>query len=299
MLRSAHRERYASVEAVEVDLRNYFDGRPIEAQRGSVRYVFGKFVRRHAVYLAAAAVVMLALVGGLIGTSVSLRKANNLADENRDLLYQAGTVERSSSACGWTTRLRASNSQSTHPRSRLGRSERIRVVPSMEDVHRAWRITLVARCRRGDPGTGGSPLSLVCTSAGKQPRVTLSDLSFHSGVPMRSTFIDFSHTAGLQHHVYWDVVPTIACAPEAGLFAYFQFNQIELTQTTTLILADFRTGEVLDTLDGAPYLSSEGSVRPVPSVSRLTRPCWHRDTRTVPSYFGASPLSGPEFQHKD
>jgi serine/threonine-protein kinase len=61
--------RYPSAGALAEDVRRYRDGRPIAARRDSVRYRTGKFVRRHALGVAATALVLLALVGGLIGTA--------------------------------------------------------------------------------------------------------------------------------------------------------------------------------------------------------------------------------------
>jgi serine/threonine-protein kinase len=61
--------RFASAGAFAEDVRRYRDGRPIAARRDSVRYRVGKFVRRHALGVAATVLVLLALIGGLIGTA--------------------------------------------------------------------------------------------------------------------------------------------------------------------------------------------------------------------------------------
>ncbi len=61
--------RYASAGALVEDVRRYRDGRPIAARRDSVRYRAGKFVRRHAIGVAATGLVLAALVAGLIGTA--------------------------------------------------------------------------------------------------------------------------------------------------------------------------------------------------------------------------------------
>ena len=172
MLRSDHRERYASVEAVEADLRNYFEGRPIEARRGSFRYVFGKFVRRYAVYVAAAAVVMLALVGGLIGTSVALHRANNLADESVIFTIKRNCLTRKQRMRMDNSPPRFEFSAASYPESRFGSSARIQ-------WFHLWRACTEQGELRWFPNAGGeilalggSPPSLICTSAGKEPRVT-------------------------------------------------------------------------------------------------------------------------------
>jgi non-specific serine/threonine protein kinase/serine/threonine-protein kinase len=57
--------RYASAEALAEDIRCHLDGRPVGARPPSAGYRVGKFVRRHRAGVAAAAAVVLALVGGL------------------------------------------------------------------------------------------------------------------------------------------------------------------------------------------------------------------------------------------
>jgi eukaryotic-like serine/threonine-protein kinase len=61
--------RYPSAGAFAEDVRRYRDGRPIAARRDSVPYRAGKFVRRHAISVVATALVLVALVAGLIGTA--------------------------------------------------------------------------------------------------------------------------------------------------------------------------------------------------------------------------------------
>ncbi|WP_411832365.1 protein kinase domain-containing protein [Pseudoxanthomonas mexicana] len=64
-MRHERAERYASAAELAEDLRRFLDGRPLQAVPASRRYVWGKFVRRHRSALAAAAAVLLALLGGL------------------------------------------------------------------------------------------------------------------------------------------------------------------------------------------------------------------------------------------
>ncbi|HLA64533.1 MAG TPA: serine/threonine-protein kinase [Rhodothermales bacterium] len=63
--------RYASAADLADDLARHLDGRPVEARPDSLAYVAGRFVRRHRATVAAAALALLALVGGL-GTSLVL-----------------------------------------------------------------------------------------------------------------------------------------------------------------------------------------------------------------------------------
>ena len=64
-LRKEPQNRYGSVEQFANDLRNYLAGMPVHARGNAWRYRTGKFVRRRKVEIAAAAVVVVSLVGGL------------------------------------------------------------------------------------------------------------------------------------------------------------------------------------------------------------------------------------------
>ena len=71
--------------ALSEDLRRYLDGRPILARPDTVGYRAGKFVRRHRAAVAAAAVVALALAGGVFATARQARIAERRFDEARRL----------------------------------------------------------------------------------------------------------------------------------------------------------------------------------------------------------------------
>ncbi|MDX2153473.1 MAG: serine/threonine-protein kinase [Bryobacteraceae bacterium] len=80
-LRPAAAERYPSVDELALDLRRYLGHRPVAARRGSVAYRVGKFARRRAVPLAAAAVVLVSTVAGVSSTVRQARIA--AAEEQR------------------------------------------------------------------------------------------------------------------------------------------------------------------------------------------------------------------------
>ena len=61
--------RYASAEALAEDVRRHLAGHPVQARRDTMAYVVAKFVRRHKVGVAAAAVATLSLLLGLVGTT--------------------------------------------------------------------------------------------------------------------------------------------------------------------------------------------------------------------------------------
>jgi hypothetical protein len=64
-LRKEPAERYRTAEQLAGDLRAYLDGKPVAARRGTVRYRAAKFVRRHRIALAAAALVAAILAAGI------------------------------------------------------------------------------------------------------------------------------------------------------------------------------------------------------------------------------------------
>jgi len=78
-LRKEPERRYASVEQLANDLRNYLHGNVVRARRGTLGYRTGKFARRHRIPIAAALLIVLSLVGGL---GFAIREAR-IADEQR------------------------------------------------------------------------------------------------------------------------------------------------------------------------------------------------------------------------
>ena len=67
--------RYASADALSNDVGRYLEGRPVLARKGSASYRAGKFIRRHRLAVAAAALVALALAGGVFATLRESRRA--------------------------------------------------------------------------------------------------------------------------------------------------------------------------------------------------------------------------------
>jgi tetratricopeptide (TPR) repeat protein len=75
-LRKEPARRYQSVEQFSEDIRRYLEARPILARTDTVGYRAGKFVRRNTVATAAAALVFLSLLGGVIATTWQAHRAN-------------------------------------------------------------------------------------------------------------------------------------------------------------------------------------------------------------------------------
>src|SRR5262249_13540576 len=67
--------RYASAEAFATDVRRHLDGQPIAARGDALAYRTRKFIGRHRVAAAAAGLVVLSLVGGLVATTWQARRA--------------------------------------------------------------------------------------------------------------------------------------------------------------------------------------------------------------------------------
>jgi non-specific serine/threonine protein kinase/serine/threonine-protein kinase len=75
-LRKEPARRYASVEQFAGDLRRHLSSQPVTARPDTIRYRTGKFIRRHRTGVAAAALLAVSLVGGIVATSWEAHKAN-------------------------------------------------------------------------------------------------------------------------------------------------------------------------------------------------------------------------------
>ena len=74
-LRKEPARRYASVPEFSEDLRRYLEGRPVGARRDTLAYRGAKFVRRNKWGVAAAALIAVVLLGGVIGVAWQARIA--------------------------------------------------------------------------------------------------------------------------------------------------------------------------------------------------------------------------------
>lgn len=73
-LRKEPAGRYGSVEQLTDDLRNFLQGRPINARRGTLAYRGRKYLRRNKIPIAAAVLVLVSLLGGI---GFALRQARS------------------------------------------------------------------------------------------------------------------------------------------------------------------------------------------------------------------------------
>ena len=93
-LRKEPERRYATAGELAADLRRHVEGRPVEARGDSVGYRTSRFVRRHRAGVAAAAALVLALVGGAAAVLWQAREtAREAARANATLDYVLGMFE--------------------------------------------------------------------------------------------------------------------------------------------------------------------------------------------------------------
>lgn len=84
-LRKEPARRYSSVAQFSEDIRRHLDGRPVMARKDTFQYRAAKFVRRNKVGVAAAALVVLSLITGMV---LALTQAR-IAREQRDAAERA------------------------------------------------------------------------------------------------------------------------------------------------------------------------------------------------------------------
>ncbi|HEX5209853.1 MAG TPA: serine/threonine-protein kinase [Steroidobacteraceae bacterium] len=74
-LRKEPAQRYATVDALKLDVSRVLSGEPVAAREGARIYRFGHFLRRHRWSLAAAAALFVSLAGGLAATAWQAHRA--------------------------------------------------------------------------------------------------------------------------------------------------------------------------------------------------------------------------------
>ena len=89
-LKKSPADRYATVNAFADDLRRYLNHEPIAARRDSIAYRAAKFVRRHRLGVATAALTTAAVVAGLAGTVIESQRA---AEQARRAALEARRAE--------------------------------------------------------------------------------------------------------------------------------------------------------------------------------------------------------------
>jgi eukaryotic-like serine/threonine-protein kinase len=84
-LRKEPDRRYASAEQLSEDVRRHLEGAPVKARGDAFAYRTGRFLARHRAAAAAAALVLLALVGGILATArqASIARAERARADRR------------------------------------------------------------------------------------------------------------------------------------------------------------------------------------------------------------------------
>jgi serine/threonine protein kinase/WD40 repeat protein len=269
-LRREPHDRYATVDDLVSDIDNYFNQRPVAARRGTFRYFAGKFIRRHAAFVTISVIALAALIGGLIVTTLSLQRSEEIA-------YDAGM----------------SNAQSMYEQGRIGDAFRImsQYIPSAGkrdlrdfEFYWLWRQCVERRSFLHLPDVGGEILaiggdaskpSVICASlrSGGEPRVNQFDLD--QTLQNRSPRFHDAADDRFDYFTAWGV-PAIGCCIESGLCVYF-----ERDSRTTLVLADLETGAVLDKHNVEAHFPEGGASAwpgPIsfsPDGSRAASRHWH------------------------
>jgi hypothetical protein len=97
-IRQRRDDRYPSAAALAEDVRRYLEDRPVSAAPGGGAYAARKFIRRHRIGLAAGAVVLVALVAGLVLSLYGLWEADaqrRVAEVRRAELEQVAAFQQS------------------------------------------------------------------------------------------------------------------------------------------------------------------------------------------------------------
>ena len=79
-LRKEPDRRYSSAEQFAEDIRRHLEGLPVAARKGTVGYRAGKFARRHRTMVAAATLVLVTLIAGIV---VTVRQSRIAEDHRR------------------------------------------------------------------------------------------------------------------------------------------------------------------------------------------------------------------------
>jgi hypothetical protein len=84
--------RYASVDALVQDVRNYLDGYPVAARAPRMGYLVGKFVARNKVSVAAGALAVVAVLGGAGAAAWNARQAELARSSAEDRLKDIRSI---------------------------------------------------------------------------------------------------------------------------------------------------------------------------------------------------------------
>ena len=93
-MRKDPRRRYTSVAQFSEDIRRHLAGLPVIARKDTFSYRATKFLKRNRIGVAAAALIFLTLLGGVITTTVQARRAREQARAAQEQRDRAQTAQR-------------------------------------------------------------------------------------------------------------------------------------------------------------------------------------------------------------
>lgn len=134
-------ERYPTVDALAQDLRRYLNNEPVSARADSVPYRLRKFIRRHALPVAAAGVVMIAIVAAAIVSLWQAREAREQRD--RALALSARNAAVVDFVTSMLTEV-APDDQPIRVSQLLDRSEQVLLAGEVDPEHQAAILDVLA-----------------------------------------------------------------------------------------------------------------------------------------------------------
>ena len=163
-LEKSRDRRYETVNGLARDIQRYLADEPVEARPPSVGYCFRKYLRRHKGPVIAASMVLLALIGGIIGTTrgfVRESQQRQIAETNegiaKNAARQEGIAKEEAKAAAEQAKIAKNDAIAVaiEERKQRDRAEenaqvarRRLYIAHMNLVQTAWEATHLGECNR-------------------------------------------------------------------------------------------------------------------------------------------------------
>jgi serine/threonine protein kinase len=265
--------RYETANALSRDIQRYLADEVVEAQPPSVGYRVSKFVRRHKGQVIAASLFLLALVGGIVGTTLGLFEARRQEGEARKQEQEARrqeeiardeTVEKEKARSAEAERVKERDAALDDANHQLNNSNFLVAVAafdnrdpglarlrldSIQAKHRGWEWHYLSRQVTSGIftlyGHAGEVTSVAFSPDGTRIVTGSSDKTAkvwdaRTGTPLLE----------LKGHTLW--VSSVAFSPDG---------------TRIVTGSHDKTAKVWDARTGTPQLELNGHTRPVKSVA--------------------------------
>jgi serine/threonine protein kinase/tetratricopeptide (TPR) repeat protein len=167
--------RYESPSAFAADVQRYLQDEPVLACPPSTRYRLQKFLQRNKGPVLAATLIVLALVGGIIGTTLGMIRAEEARDAEVEHRLLAEAAARAEEKAKITAQTREAEAQASERKAKQREAERLAVLDFFLN-----KIVGAARPEGKDGGLGydvslrkalDASLPFVETSFSKQPLI--------------------------------------------------------------------------------------------------------------------------------